>query len=94
MYIRSVDRAPAERFRGARVDGDVGAADGGEDAEGVGRCLGEGGVAVDGAGAEEAEGGVVGGEEDGEGVLGVGVVLDGGVGEGGKGVPYIVAWDC
>ena len=53
MYISSMDRIPTERPRGARVHGDVGAADGREDAAGVGCRAREGGVAVDGAGAEE-----------------------------------------
>ena len=51
------------------MDGHVGPPNGREDAQGVVRRLLEGGVAVDGADAEEAQGRTVGGEEDGEGVL-------------------------
>lgn len=69
MYISSVDRVPAERPRGPRMDGHVGPPDRGEDAQRVIGRLREGGVAVDGADAEEVEAGIVGGEEDGEGVL-------------------------
>lgn len=68
-------RRPAKRPPGPRVHGHVvggGAPDGREHGEGVCGRAGEGGVAVDGAGAEEAEGRVVGGEEDGECVLGKG----------------------
>ena len=44
-------RLPAKRRRGARVDGNGGPANGRDDAAGVGRRVGEGGVAVHGADA-------------------------------------------
>lgn len=69
MYISSMHRVPTKRLRSPRMDGHVRPSDSREDAQSVIRRLLEGGVAVDGADAEEVEGGVVGGEEDGEGVL-------------------------
>jgi len=54
---------------GAGVDGDVFAADGFEDGEGVVGCVGERGVAVDCADAEEFDVWVEGCEEDCEGVV-------------------------
>ena len=69
MYISRMDRVPAKRSPGPRMHGDVLAFQSREHAERIfGRAV-ERGVAVDGADAEEVEGWVVGGEEDGEGVL-------------------------
>lgn len=59
-----------ERLAGAGVERDVAPADGFEDAQAVLGGVLEGGVAVDGAHAEEVDVGVVRGEENGEGVLG------------------------
>ena len=59
----------AEGLLGASVDGNVGASDGGEDAQCIPCRAGEGRVTVDGGDTEEVEMGVVSGEEDGEGVL-------------------------
>ena len=67
--VGRVDFGAAEGLAGAGVDGDVGAAEGGEDAGGVVRGVDEGRVAVAGADAEEGQGGVVRGDEDCEDVL-------------------------
>ena len=67
--VGGVHGAPGEGLGGAGVDGDAGAGEGDEEAGGVGGGLRERGVAVHGADAEEGDGGVVGAEEDGEGVL-------------------------
>lgn len=69
MDASGVDRVAHERLASARVDGDVAAADGFQDAQAVLRRVFERGVAVDGADAEEVDAGRVGGEEEGEGVL-------------------------
>ena len=69
MYISRVHRFPAKGFRGPRMDGHVRPPYRREDAQSVVCRLPEGGVAVHGADAEETEGWIVGGEEDGEGVL-------------------------
>ena len=68
--VGRVDFGAAEGLASAWVDGDVGAAEGGEDARGVVRGVDDGGVAVAGADAEEGQGGVVRGDEDSEDVLG------------------------
>jgi hypothetical protein len=52
------------------IDRDVRRAKSRQDASRVGGCTGQGGIAVDGANAEEAEAGVLCCDEDGEGVLG------------------------
>lgn len=74
MYISRMHRLPTKRLPGPRMNRHIIIATRPpyrrEHAQRILRRLLEGGVAVDGADAEEAEGGVVGGEEDGEGVLG------------------------
>lgn len=94
VYISRMHGIPAKRLRRSRMDGHVGPPNGREDAQGVLRRLLEGGVAVDGADAEEAQGRTVGGEEDGEGVLEAALALErrsrcrGGEGVCGA-VPYV-----
>lgn len=69
---RGVDGRARERARGAEVDGDgAGQADGRQHGAGVAGGVLEGRVAEDAGDAEEAEARVVGGQEDGEGVLGL-----------------------
>lgn len=63
----------AEWFRGAGVDGHVGASYGFEDGAGVVRCLLERGVSKSCADAEEVDSRMAGGEQDGEGVVVAGV---------------------
>ena len=70
MVVRRVHRRAAEGAGGASVHGHVRrAADGGQHGAGVGGAAGQRGVAVHGGDAEEPERRVVGGEEDGEGIL-------------------------
>lgn len=69
MYISSMHRVPTKRLRRSRINRYVCPPYCRQDAECVIGGVREGCVAVDGADAEEGEGGVVGGEEDGEGVL-------------------------
>ena len=81
MDIIRVNGQPTERHRRARKHRHVRPAQSGEDAASVRGGVREGGVAVDGADASEAEGRVLGGEEDGERVLLCGKLLSGILGE-------------
>lgn len=69
MNIRRIHGFPAERLAGAWIYGHVCASDGCQYTAGIGSGALEGGVAVDGADAEDGESWVVGGEDYGEGVL-------------------------
>lgn len=69
MYISSMHRVPAERLRRSRMDGHIRSPYRRKDTQCVIGGLLEGGIAVDGADAEEGKARVVGGEEDGKGVL-------------------------
>ena len=55
MYISSMHRSPAKRLRSPRMDGHVRPPYSRKDTQSVVRRLLEGGVAVDGADAEEVE---------------------------------------
>lgn len=69
MYISRMHRVPAERLRSPRMDRHVRPPYSRQDTQCViGRLL-EGGIAVDGADAQEMQGRIVGREEDGKGVL-------------------------
>ena len=70
MVVRRVHLRAAERPGGAGVHGHVGgAADGGQHGAGVLGAAGQRGVAVHGGDADELQRRVMGGEEDGEGIL-------------------------
>ena len=69
VNVRRRDGVAAERFRGPGVDGDVWPADRRQDGAGTASGALQGGISVDGAQAEEVQGGMVRGEEDGEGIL-------------------------
>lgn len=69
MYVSSMHRVPAKRLRSPRMNGHVRPPYSRQDTQRITRRLREGGIAVDGADAEEVQGRIVSGEEDGKGVL-------------------------
>lgn len=71
VNIRGMNSLPAERLRSAGKDGHVRPSDGGQDATGVDGRTWEGGIAMDGADAEQVEIGVMSSEQNGECVLGM-----------------------